>query len=595
MFSFKQITQGFLHHSNTLLFVLIWITITAVAAVSTASALRRVVAPARQQTTKSTADIFLMWRNLRAHKTITALTLLGVFLGCYIALILIFEDFAYYDDSIFTQGTLKGFNISMSWFLNPGNGRFCPLCLQEFNLLRRFTDTNSGYHSLPIAQLLVLCAILLILDDERTITARATCLMLVLLTPSVLISFIGLEFPERDLLFLLTCLVLFVKRFEQTQSVSWAVAAVICSQIMIYSKETVFLLVFGFVATRIILRHRNMQSAGWRFDRLWVPETRLDLCLALLAGLFLILYLAFIGIPGNINTSYAAEARLPRADTVLGYTRVDLLPWLLLAVLLVRINLILCRRVAPLLLWDGLAFGGVIYFFAYLYLSMFGIYYLAPVDLIAVLYVGRFALLSWKDMRLWGKIAAALLGFVLLVQGVSTSALAVFERKNVIQAKRGIASVIKTQYQRGSKGDFRLFFPFAGGYELMEFGAYLNYRELPVEGAVDRGFGPSSVVLNRGRAGKDGPCVKWTSITCHFVGGPIPGDLVIVLPDDEASSAEATAYRERGELLFSYEHRPSIPYWLHWLFDNLHTGAQSRYRYNALPDRWMDGSVTVWK
>jgi hypothetical protein len=592
---FEHIPQGILHHGYTLLFVLIWITITAVVAVSTASVLGRVVAPASQKTTKSVADLFLMWRRLRAPNIITALTLLGVFLGCYIALILIFEDFAYWDDSIFTQGTLKDSNISMSWFLDPKNGRFWPLGLQEFNLIRRFTNTNSGYHSLPIAQLLLLCAILLILDDELGITARAVLVMLVLLTPSVLISFNGLEFPERDILFLLTCLVLFVKRFEQTQSVSWAVAAVICSQIMIYSKETAFLLLFGFVATRIILRCRNMPSAGWRFDRLWVPETRLDLCLALLAGLFLILYVAFIGIPGNINTSYAAEGRLPRADTLLGYTRVDLLPWLLVAVLLGRINLILCRRVAPLLLWEGLAFGGVIYFFAYLYLSIFGIYYLAPVDLIAVLYVGRFALLSWKDMRLWGKIAAALLGFVLLVQGVSTSALAVFERKNHIQAKRGIASVVKTQYQRGSKHDLRLFFPFAGGYELMEFGAYLNYRELPVEGAVDKGFGPSSVVLNRGRAGKDGPCVRWTSITCHFVSGPTPGDLVIVLPDDAASRAEATAYRERGELLFSYEHRPSIPHWLHWLFDNLHIGAQSRYRYGALPDRWLDGSVTLWK
>jgi hypothetical protein len=170
---FEHIPQGIRHHGNTLLFVLIWITITAVAAVSTASALGRVVAPASQKTTKSVADLFLMWRRLRAPNIITALTLLGVFLGCYIALILIFEDFTHYDDSIFTQGTLKGYNISMSWFLNPGNGRFWPLGLQEFNLIRRFTNTISGYHLLPIAQLLLICAILLILDDEPAITTRA--------------------------------------------------------------------------------------------------------------------------------------------------------------------------------------------------------------------------------------------------------------------------------------------------------------------------------------------------------------------------------------------------------------------------------------
>jgi hypothetical protein len=177
------------------------------------------------------------------------------------------------------------------------------------------------------------------------------------------------------------------------------------------------------------------------------------------------------------------------------------------------------------------------------------------------------------------------------------------ERKNVIRGKVEIASVVKAYYQHRSENDLRLFFPFAGGYVIMEFGSYLNYRGVPVEGLANEAAGPISVVLaeassTRARlVGKaeDGPCVWWTSIWCEVVSGPAPGDLVIVLPDDEGSLAEASAHRARGELLFSYEPHPSIPHWLFWLFDSLPIGAETRYRYDKLPDRWMDGSVTIWK
>jgi len=41
-----------------------------------------------------------------------------------------------------------------------------------------------------------------------------------------------------------------------------------------------------------------------------------------------------------------------------------------------RIYMILRQRTVPWLLWDGLAFGGVAYFLAYLRLRMFQAYYL---------------------------------------------------------------------------------------------------------------------------------------------------------------------------------------------------------------------------
>jgi hypothetical protein len=602
MSSFQQILAWGMLHGTTLLFALIWFTIASVAGIWVTSPVRQAAISVTQNATRPQIDTISLWLQMGTPQTVVALILLAVFLAAYISMLLVWEDFAYYDNWFFTTLTLKGHNLRLAMNIDPIHGRFWPLGLQEFNLIRRFTDTATGYHVFPIAQLLILSSILLTLDDELGITERAALLLLVLLTPSFLISFSGLVFQERDVLFFLACLMVSVKRFEKTQSIAWALTAVISAQIMIYSKETAFLVLFGFAGSRLLLRYWNSRLTTFGNVRPWDRESRLDLCLASLAVLYVILYLGFVGIHGKVN--YAAAARLPFTDTVLGYTKIDLLPWLLVIFLSRRIYLLLLHRATPLLFWDGLAVGGVVCFFGYVYLSMFAGYYLAPVDLIAVLYVGRFAMLSWKKTSVRGKIAGTTLAFVVLFQNVLVSAFSLYERKNVIHAKSEIVSAIEAEYRRGAGNDVRLFFPFASSFVILEFGAYLDYRGAPVEGAVDEGSSLGKIVLAEARRTRaknsprgpfeDGPCVEWVRIWCQVITEPAPGDLVVVLPDDKASLAKAAVYRERGKLLFSYEPRPPLPHWLFWLFDRLPVGRQSEYRYETLPDRWMDASVTIW-
>jgi hypothetical protein len=350
---------------------------------------------------------------------------------------------------------------------------------------------------------------------------------------------------------------------------------------MLYYKETGFLLLFGFASGRLILRCRNGEHGRWDYERFWDQESRLDLCLASLAVLFLLSYFAVMGIHGNMN--YAINARRPTAEVVLDYLGVDLLVWLFMAVVLGRIYTILRHRTAPWLLWDGLALGGVAYFLAYLYLGMFTAYYLAPVDLIAVLYVGRFVLLSWKKTQPWSQLAALTLAFFVVLQGASLSAFCVFERKNEIHAKVEIASVVEARYRNSMGNVPTLFFPFARPYSIMEFVVYLDYRGVPI----------NSVELANGAIAKDDRCIEYRSIRCHPTSEPVPGDLVVVLPDDEASLADASVYRERGRLLVSYEPRPAIPHWLYPLVARFSFVAGD---YNKTrPDRWMDASVSVWK
>ena len=268
---FERIAPWVMHNLGTLLFGVIWITITVAAAICVVWAVGRLSDPTSQKAQRHPTNLILTSRQAWTPGAVVALVLLAVFLASYIVLILTWEDFAYYDNSFFNISTLKGHNLQPEIW--PEGGRFCPLGLQEFNLIRHFTDTITGYHIIPIAQLLIFSWILLIIDDELNIHVRAALVILSLLTPSIVVSFNGLNFQERDVLFFLACLMLSIKRFEQTQSITWAVAAVVCAQIMIYCKETAFLLLLGFAASRLILRYRNADLAEWSYDRRWVRES----------------------------------------------------------------------------------------------------------------------------------------------------------------------------------------------------------------------------------------------------------------------------------------------------------------------------------
>jgi hypothetical protein len=568
----------------------VWIAITAAGAICVLVAIR----PSSANAASRPIDPLPSWRRLGTARVVTVLAALAGFLVSYVILTLVWEDFAYYDNSDFTLHTLQGhdFNVGIS----RAEGRFWPLGFQEFNLIRHFTDTNFGYHVLPVAQLLIFSCILLVLDSELSIIVRATITILALLTPSVLISVSGLIYPERNVLFFLACLLLSVKRFDRTLSAVWALVAVVCAQVMIYYKETAFLLLLGFAAGRLILRYRSVPNAAWDYRRLWDMESRLDLCLAALAVLFLLYYVAgmglyhyFEGMKIGGTEMYGAKNRVRLAVAAREYLKLDLLAWLFLSVVVSRIYLILRHRVTPSPFWDGLAFGGVACLLAYLYLGLVLVYYLAPVDLIAVLYVGRFAVLSWPKMQWLSKVIALTLASIALVQNFVYSALALFDRKNLIHGNAEIASVVEMRYRTGGGATLRLYFPFAKPYEIMQFGAYLNYRGVPVEGVGEKAAGLNTAVLLTPLVTRNGPCVHWETIMCHPASEPSAGDLVIVLPDDQALASQASVYRKPGDLLFSYKPFPPILRDLHSFgFPDVIWGFEP-------PDRWMDGSVTLWK
>jgi hypothetical protein len=300
------------------------------------------------------------------------------------------------------------------------------------------------------------CGVLLFLNNDLSVTGRAVLVAFALLTPSILTSFGGLIFTERNVILWLACLLLCVKCFEQTGSTVWAVLAVLSGQLMIYYKEVGFLLLLGFAAGRLIFRCKKARAAGWDWNLLRNKESLLDICLGSLGVLFLVYYrLVMLPYP---KVLYGDEGRLSIGDALLTYSKMALLIWLLLVVAVTRIYLIIRCRQSASPLWDGLATGGIAYLAAYLDLGFFTNYFLAPVDFIAVLYLGRLLMLSYETFSPWTKIGWLMLVLVVLVQQALFSSFCLFERKNTVHGKAELGGAIQARYQTNPADVRRLFF-----------------------------------------------------------------------------------------------------------------------------------------
>jgi hypothetical protein len=127
----------------------------------------------------------------------------------------------------------------------------------------------------------------------------------------------------------------------------------------------------------------------------------------------------------------------------------------------------------------------------------------------------------------------------------------------------------------------------------MEFASYLDYQGVPIKGLIDEADKLNGVSVATGTLTQDAPCVTYRKLVCHAAAAPDPGDLVIVLPDDNQSLAAIASYRAQGELLFSYE--PSIPQWLYPLIRSIPIVSPGANPKKELPEGWLYASVTSWK
>jgi len=190
-------------------------------------------------------------------------------------------------------------------------------------------------------------------------------------------------------------------------------------------------------------------------------------------------------------------------------------------------------------------------------------------------------------------VTVALISLILL-QDLTLTGFRLRERKNLIHAKSEIGQLIQSRYQSDPTHPDKLFFPFSNTHRIKEFGAYLSYLGIPVEGVPSDSGTSSAIRLIVKEAEVEGPCEGPGTPVCRRGDRPDSGDLIVMLPDDFIQTADADSYeKENSTRILTYEPVPSIPGWLR-PFEK-YAEVISHVFPHALPDHWLSASVALRK
>jgi hypothetical protein len=433
----------------------------------------------------------------------------------------------------------------------PESGRFFPLGLQEYNLLNAFGKSAALYHAWATIELVVLVPCVLFLLRELPLRWGALTIVYVLTIPGIAFSFMTVIYVERDLLFCLALWLVAIEWFRRTESRAAFASAVVLAQLLLYQKETAFVLLGGFAGASLLLRSKDFRTA--RFAQ-WARTNALDLAHLVLCAVFVATYV--VAILPHVTVSYAAGAETRATSAVmLGIIRSHPPIVAAAATLLWRVG---TRRTFDQL-WDPLAIGAIAFAAAYVKLGMAREYYFAPADFIAALYVAR---VIHQTLPAWRRVAVAGLCIVLaalFAKNVTTSAAQWVGRRSNVDAYRQLASVLRREAESRPDREVTLFFPQTGGFQVMELAAFLHFKGwTPTDGPAPRvANGPAFTLKTRHRF-PDDRCFVSEAFQCRVSPSPKARELVVFLPARSVAATELARWNERADSVFYHEPRRSL-------------------------------------
>jgi len=501
------------------------------------------------------------------------------FLAAYILLIFYKEDFAYYDDDILTDFSVQGRN-----FLPPvwsALGRFYPLADQEFNLLRFITRSPAGYHALVALQLVVLVAVLFVVLRAFQVRYRVLIIIAAMVTPSFLIPFTGFVYPERNVLFWLAVMLLCLQAYSATRARIYFVGCLVATHFALYYKETVVLFIVAYAVTQLLLQRSAARRSGQVSWLEFVKENALPAGMLGVSAIYLAFFLVTI-LPHR-TFSYINGLREPLLSALLADLQIDWLPLTLLVVFVLRFGLFLLSdgRLDPM--WDPLAAGALAYFVGLVSLRINSGYYMAPVDLFALLYFASMSRL-WLSRASRLRISVVAIVFLsVLLHDIAYSSFRMVERKGVITTKSQFAEFLKSYLSTAKDRTVELFFPYSDGYNLMELSSYLRYEGFHLDGQRIASE-PHLVIAGRGNF-YDSRCVNYREFTCIHADRPDPGALIVILPDDDVSMSDVQRVGEGSDLVFSANGCPACTKPDSW-FRSLHA-ISAEFSVKPLPAHWL--------
>jgi hypothetical protein len=516
-----------------------------------------------------------------------ALAFFLIFLTFYIYLMFFKEDFAYYDNFVFTHTNLAGKPYFMPIWRD--SGRFWPLGLQEYNFLALIGKNFVTYQGFSVFQLLIVLLAINQIFLKFPTWHRLATMTLVMVTPSFVWSFFGLIFPERNVIFWLSLLILCCHALMTPQNAGSRVfiyGALISAQFCLYYKEPVFVMIGSFAGIRLAL---NFLNQGKKSDSktgffVFLKRNYIDFSLILLSILFFILYQYIVA--SQVVEKYQYNSQETVLGTFHSYIDNNFLVLSFIGAVIVRILYLFCFRKHANILWDSLALGALFYFLVFLMLRMQTLYYLAPVEFVAVMY------LSWlvygtyncrkvnevKLKRFLERVLIVALTSLVISQSLQGSAKHIIQRKSMIQGQVQLTGSIRQYAETSGRNSINLFFPLpTGSYSITNFAAFLEYKGGNLYYEKDslsskayheslesfKGVSEPSTTftLKSPLNFEKNLCVSWFWFECFQAMEPESEDLIVLLPglmvyqdikDLKARLQDINGLKARSKVLFTY-------------------------------------------
>ncbi len=463
---------------------------------------------------------------------------LAAFLAAYVFLMFYHDDLVGIDYAHLTARSLIPMVIS------PESGRFFPLARQEYNLLRPLGQSAALYHAFGTLELLVVVACAWRLLREVPPPWRAAAVVFLFCLPSIAWSFFGVVYVERDLVAWLAAWLLCLDAWLTTRRRAAFWAALLVAQSLIYHKETAFLLVGAFATARVVIAAAPSASL-LRQRRVgeWFRHHVLEWALLASCAAFAAVYLTLIA-PGITDAYGATTNRAASAASALWYyARTDVLMVITTIVLAARITRAATGVAGALdAHWDALAIGALVFAAAYAVLGITRAHYLAPADFIAVLYLARLGAVAIVNPARWVRPAIGVVAVLVTLANAGESAAQWLDRRLAADAYVRMAAALRDDVQRAERGTVRLHFPQVGGFEVMEFAAFLRYKGWrAAHDAAHMGTGVSFTITTP-RQPANGRCHASQPFICEQA-APAPGDYVVLLPGRQLTDAEIAHWR----------------------------------------------------
>jgi len=343
----------------------------------------------------------------------------------------------------------------------------------------------------------------------------------------------------------------------------------------LYYKEPVWLLFAGFAATKMAFDWRTTPPADRTLS--FIKRNLADAGIIALTALFPILFV--IVMFRNRDFAYVTNLQLPLSSSILKFLQVDALLLAFVVVFAIRILRLLRGSDEFDDFWDPLAVGAACYAVGIVGIRVFGPYYMAPVDAIAVLYLLQL-LRTWPAKTAAMRSIIAAICFLITIQNMAYSFAYMTSRKNLEAGEIQLANFLSKYVQARNNGEVRIFFPYSGGYDLMELSAFLDYKGLPLY--HDARSQQSSIVFESSLSFSQDRCVGYREDRCVHVNAPQKGDLIAELATDDVP--EGGFFGNRCSELFAYRPFLVSPKTFHF-FEALKT-VLFVYR-THLPRRWL--------